>query len=639
MSAKNDLPGTVQSRTPSNAGPSLARDLLRDVFGFTQFRPLQEAIVQHVCGGGEAFVLMPTGGGKSICYQLPSLLRPGTAIVVSPLISLMKDQVDALVANGVAAAMYNSSLAPGQARSALASFHAGELDLLYVAPETLMTKSFLERLDAVANRHGLALFAVDEAHCVSQWGHDFRPEYVRLGELRRAFPRVPFVACTATADPQTRDDVRAKLGLSAAPCFVGGFDRPNIRLSVVEKHNPLRQLTSFLAAHQDETGIVYCLSRERAEKIAGQLSAAGFSAAAYHAGLPAEDRHRIHDAFTTDRIRVVVATVAFGMGIDKGDVRFVIHYDLPKTIESYYQEIGRAGRDGRPSEALLLFARADAAVARALIRRSENNSQREHARVGIDLRKLNAMIGFADGTTCRRRALLGYFGEDVDTDCGNCDVCLDPPETYDATIDAQMVLSCVHRLGQRFGAAYVADVLVGAKSDQIRTRGHSAVSTYGIGAQKSREHWINLARQLVHRGYLRQDIARYSVLQLTERARPLLRGEERITLARPRTRVSLSRGERSSRSVGRAATALPTELNGPNAALLSNLRALRRRCAEEQGVPAYIVFNDATLLEMATLRPTTHTAFLTITGVGATKMRRYGDAFLAVIRDATAPHR
>src|SRR5665811_1785220 len=405
---------------PMTAVPPPARALLRDVFGFREYRPDQEEIVEHLIAGGDAFVLMPTGGGKSLCYQLPALVRAGAGIVVSPLISLMKDQVDALQAAGVSAAAYNSSLEAGEARRVLARLHSGELDLLYVAPETLMTESFLARLHEIhetAAGAGLALFAIDEAHCVSQWGHDFRPEYVQLGQLRSLFPGVPVIACTATADPQTRDDVRARLSLSDAPCYVTGFDRPNIRYTVVEKREPLHQLKAFLDGRPGEAGIVYCLSRKRTEEVAGKLAAAGVPAAAYHAGLPADERRRVQDAFARDDILVVVATVAFGMGIDKSNVRFVVHFDLPKSIESYYQETGRSGRDGLAAEALLLFGLGDAAVVRSLI----ESGERDGEQVRIELHKLNSMIGYAEALTCRRRALLGYFGEELASDCGNCD--------------------------------------------------------------------------------------------------------------------------------------------------------------------------------------------------------------------------
>jgi ATP-dependent DNA helicase RecQ len=629
VTSPSHLPGPPASPPPS------ALALLRDVFGFAEYRPAQEQIVDHLVAGGDAFVLMPTGGGKSLCYQLPALVRPGAGIVVSPLISLMKDQVDALEAAGVRAAAFNSSLESHEARSVLARLHHGELDLLYVAPETLMTESFLARLrEVVEGGHGIALFAIDEAHCVSQWGHDVRPEYVRLGELRRLFPGIPTIACTATADPQTRDDVRARLDLSDAPSFVTGFDRPNIRYTVVEKREPLHQLKRFLEHSAGESGIVYCLSRKRTEEVAGKLAAAGVPAAAYHGGLSAEERRNVQDAFARDDILVVVATVAFGMGIDKSNVRFVVHYDLPKSIESYYQETGRAGRDGLPAEALLLFGLGDAAMVRALIEgggRSGADIGRDPGQVRVELHKLDSMVGYADGLTCRRRALLGYFGEELDHDCGNCDICLDPPETYDATEHAQMALSCVYRVGQSFGMAHVVDVLVGADSEKVRARGHDRLSTYGIGAKVSRDHWHSLLRQLIHRGYLTQDIARYSVLGLTAKARPLLRGQETLILARPRTRVPTRKQRQAADRSARAAGLAGLEIDE---ALFETLRALRKRLAAEQGVPAYVVFSDATLAEMSARRPGTLAELLAVNGVGQTKLERYGDAFLEVIAGA-----
>ncbi|HET6497100.1 MAG TPA: RecQ family ATP-dependent DNA helicase, partial [Thermoleophilia bacterium] len=436
--------------------------------------------------------------------------------------------------------------------------------------------------------------------------------------------------CTATADPQTRDDVRARLNLSDAPCFITGFDRPNIRYTVVEKREPLHQLKRFLGSNAGEAGIVYCLSRKRTEEVAGKLAAAGVPAAAYHAGLSADERRRVQDAFARDDILVVVATVAFGMGIDKSNVRFVVHYDLPKSIESYYQETGRAGRDGLPAEALLLFGLGDASIVRALIEgggRNRTGNGRDPEQVRVELHKLDSMVGYADGLTCRRRALLGYFGEELGRDCGNCDICLDPPETYDATEHARMALSCVYRVGQSFGMAHVVDVLVGADSEKVRSRGHDALSTYGIGAKVSRDHWHSLLRQLIHRGYLTQDIARYSVLGLTTKARPLLRGEETLILARPRTRVPVAKRQRSTAGVRGDALVL----DEAGEALFEKLRALRKRLAEEQGVPAYVVFSDATLAEMSAHRPGTLAELLAVSGVGQTKLERYGHAFLDTI--------
>ena len=594
--------------------PASLRHTLKTVFGYDTFRPHQEEIISGIIRGEDAFVLMPTGGGKSLCYQIPALHRPGVGIIISPLISLMKDQVDALTANGVAASCYNSSLSEAEARRTLARFHSGELDLLYVAPERLMSDSFLERLQGMEP----ALFAIDEAHCVSQWGHDFRPEYIQLGRLRRLFPSVPLIALTATADPQTRVDIIERLGLGTAACHVAGFDRPNIRYTVVEKQKPLQQVLSFLAGRSDEAGIIYALSRKRVEEVADKLKAAGIPAAAYHAGLPDRERNRVQEAFQRDDLRIVVATVAFGMGIDKPNVRFVIHYDLPKNIESYYQETGRAGRDGLSAEALLLFGYGDIAISRGLIESGGNPEQNR-----IELHKLNAMIGMAEALTCRRRVLLGYFGERLEEDCGNCDVCLNPPERFDATVEARKALSCVFRVGQRFGMGHVIEVLRGSHSQRITSLGHDRLSTYGIGREISPDAWGSIIRQLIHLGYLGQDMGNYSVLRLTAKARPLLKGEESLSLARPRVRIAAAR-----QPVKRGREKLVYD-----AALFQELRVLRKRLADEQQVPPFVIFGDATLMEMAAYRPLNAGELVRINGVGAHKLGRYGEQFLQVIRN------
>jgi ATP-dependent DNA helicase RecQ len=591
--------------------PDSAHGVLQSVFGFDQFRPHQETIINEMVAGQSAFVLMPTGGGKSLCYQIPALMRPGVGIVVSPLISLMKDQVDALRENGVAADFYNSSLDEAQSRRVLRELHVGELDLLYVAPERLMSGGFLERLQDV----NIALIAIDEAHCVSQWGHDFRPEYVRLGELVERFPGVPVIALTATADPQTREDIRGVLHLTHAASHVTGFDRPNIRYSVLEKHNPAQQLTRFLAAHEGEAGIVYALSRKRVERVTEQLRDKGVRVAAYHAGLAAPERKRVHEGFMRDEIDVVVATVAFGMGIDKPNVRFVVHYDLPKNIESYYQETGRAGRDGLPSEALLLFGAQDMVLVRQLVENSDNPE-----RVRIELHKLNTMIALAESVTCRRRVLLNYFGEQLGEDCGNCDICLDPPAKFDATEDARKALSCVYRVGQRFGIKHVIDVLRGVENERMRSLQHDQLTTYGIGSDKTELEWSSLIRQLIHHGLLTQEIAQYSVLKLTDLARPLLRGESALELAQPRVR---QQARKKPKAPKRAA-----EVGAYDEALYELLRELRKRLAEESGIPPYMVFGDMTLMLMARDKPTESEAFLQISGVGEHKLQKYGDEFM-----------
>ena len=599
-------------------------DTLSEVFGYPEFRPHQREVVEHLVAGGDGFVLMPTGGGKSLCFQIPALHREGTAIVVSPLISLMKDQVDALRANGVSAAGLNSSLTTEQSTGVLRDLRDGRLDLLYVAPERLMLDGFIEMLRALP----VALFAIDEAHCVSQWGHDFRPEYVQLGALRGLFPGIPLVALTATADDQTREDVRERLRLSGAPVFSAGFDRPNIRYTVADKRSAPAQLAAFVSARPGDSGIVYCLSRKRVEEVAARLRTAGVAAAAYHAGLSSQERTRVQDAFLRDEVRVVVATVAFGMGIDKPDVRFVVHYDLPKNIEGYYQETGRAGRDGLPAEALCLFGLQDAMTARMLIESGGNAEQ-----VRVELHKLSAMIAFAEATTCRRRVLLGYFGERLDEDCGNCDVCLDPPQLYDATVDAQKALSAVVRTGERFGIGHVVDVLRGHDTDKVRQWDHERLSVFGVGAELSRDEWTGVIRQLIHHGYLRQDIAAYSALKLEESARGVLRGDVELHFARARVKpASGAKGQKRSAALGldgATPEGLPVD-----EAIFERLRELRRGLAAEQSVPAYVVFADRSLADMAARRPTTPEELLACHGVGAAKLERYGDIFLEAIAGA-----
>jgi len=591
---------------------------LKEVFGYTSFRPCQEEIVNRLISGEDLFVLMPTGGGKSLCYQLPALHRSGVAIVVSPLISLMKDQVDALLAAGVRAAAYNSQATATEAKQILARLHNQQLDLLYIAPERLMSDAFLERLRSIE----VGLFAIDEAHCISQWGHDFRPEYRQLAKLRQTIPGPPIIALTATAEPHTQEDILRGLHLEQARCFITGFDRPNIRYTVLEKVKPALQLQNFLDKHRGEAGIVYALSRKRVESVTAELKKIGIKAAAYHAGLTAKNRQEVQDGFQRDNILVVVATVAFGMGIDKSNVRFVVHYDLPKNIEGYYQETGRAGRDGLPAEALLLFGYGDIAIVRGLI---EGGSSQERKR--LETQKLNSMIAFGEAQSCRRRMLLSYFGERQVTDCGNCDICLNPPALIDVTEDARKALSCVYRVGQRFGVGHVIDVLRGSQGQRLIQLRHDKLSTYGIGRDQPQEYWGAIFRHLIQNGYLRQDLNNFSVLNLTEEARPLLQGKVTLSMAKPRIKpVTPARQTRQPSTKKRV---LDYDYDQT---LFDSLRGLRKELADKEGVPPFVIFSDASLAEMAATRPQDQSAMLLINGVGRHKLEHYGDQFLLRIQ-------
>ena len=605
--------------------PSAALEQLRHVFGHDRFRGEQGDIVEHVTDGGDALVLMPTGGGKSLCYQLPALLRDGTGIVVSPLIALMQDQVEALRQLGVRAAFLNSSLDAGAAAQVERQLADGELDLLYVAPERLLTPRFLSLLE----RARIALFAIDEAHCVSQWGHDFRPEYRQLTLLHERWPEIPRIALTATADAPTRREIVERLALEDARQFVSSFDRPNIRYSVVAKDDSRRQLLDFLDQHRGDSGIVYCLSRRKVDATAAMLAERGLRALPYHAGLDAATRAEHQRQFlNSDGLRedgiVMVATIAFGMGIDKPDVRFVAHLDLPKSLEGYYQETGRAGRDGEPSDAWLAYGLGDAVQLRRMIGEGEASDERKRLEHG----KLDALIGFCESTGCRRQTLLAYFGEAHPGACGNCDNCLQPPQTWDATEAARKALSCVYRTGQRFGAAHLIDVLRGADTAKVRQFGHDAVSTYGIGGELDATQWRGVFRQLVAARLLDTDLDAHGALRLTPAATPLLRGERTLLLRAepPRRERKRTRAREDTR-----ATAPAIELPADAAARFTALRQWRAAIAREQNVPAYVIFHDATLRSIALEQPRDLDALAAIAGVGAGKLERYGREVIATL--------
>src|SRR5688572_7733221 len=593
--------------------------LLNAVFGHPAFRGAQEAIVSHVAGGGDALVLMPTGGGKSLCYQLPALLRDGTAIVISPLIALMQDQVEALRQLGVRAAFLNSSLDATEAAAVERQLLAGELDLLYVAPERLLTPRFLSLLD----RARIALFAIDEAHCVSQWGHDFRKEYRELTVLHERWPDVPRIALTATADDPTRHEIAERLALEDAERFVSSFDRPNIRYRVVLKDNAVRQLRDFLLAHRDQSGIVYAFSRKRVDSIAEQLRELGFNALPYHAGMDAASRAANQRRFLQEDGIVMVATIAFGMGIDKPDVRFVAHVDLPKSVEGYYQETGRAGRDGEPAEAWLCYGLGDTINLRQLIQQSDAGEERKR----LELRKLDALLGYCESTTCRRQSLLGWFGEAHPGACGNCDNCLEPPQSWDGTIAARKALSCVYRSGQRFGAAHVIDVLRGVASERVQQLRHDGLSTWAIGSDLDERQWRSVFRQLVANGLLEADA--HGALHLTDAAGPVLRGELSLHF-----RVEQPKQPRRKRE--RAASGADQEFDlAPEALIRFNaLRTWRANTAREQNVPAYVIFHDSTLRAIATNAPEDMDELARIPGIGASKLDRYGEDVLQQLFDA-----
>ncbi|MDY0973162.1 ATP-dependent DNA helicase RecQ [Siccibacter turicensis] len=590
---------------------SLARQVLQETFGYQQFRPGQETIINTVLDGRDCLVVMPTGGGKSLCYQIPALVKEGLTVVVSPLISLMKDQVDQLLANGVAAACLNSTQSRDQQLEVLTGCRTGQVRLLYIAPERLMMDNFIDQL----SHWPLAMVAVDEAHCISQWGHDFRPEYAALGQLRQRLPNVPFIALTATADDTTRLDIVRLLGLHDPLIQISSFDRPNIRYMLMEKFKPLDQLMRYVQEQRGKSGIIYCNSRAKVEDTAARLQSKGISAGAYHAGLEHQVRAEVQEKFQRDDLQIVVATVAFGMGINKPNVRFVAHFDIPRNIESYYQETGRAGRDGLPAEAMLFYDPADMAWLRKCLEEKQPGPLQD-----IERHKLNAMGAFAEAQTCRRLVLLNYFGEGRQAPCGNCDVCLDPPRRYDGLVDAQKALSCIYRVGQRFGMGYVVEVLRGANNQRIRDLGHDKLNIYGVGRDQTTEHWVSVIRQLIHLGVVTQNIAAHSALQLTEAARPFLRGEAPLMLAVPR--VVALKPRVAQKSYG----------GNYDRKLFARLRKLRKAIADEENIPPYVVFNDATLIEMAEQMPLSPGEMLGINGVGTRKLERFGREFLACIR-------
>jgi len=592
--------------------------LLNTVFGYPAFRGAQAEIIEHVAAGGDALVLMPTGGGKSLCYQIPALMREGCAVVVSPLIALMQDQVAALTEAGVNAAVLNSSLDAPTAQRTERDFAGGKLDLLYVAPERLMTPRFLELL----GRSGVALFAIDEAHCVSQWGHDFRPEYIQLSVLHERFPDVPRIALTATADELTRAEIITRLQLEKARVFISSFDRPNIRYAIAEKHNARDQLLEFIRTnHAGEAGIVYCLSRKKVDETAEWLSAQGIPALPYHAGLDRETRARHQERFVNENGVVIVATIAFGMGIDKPDVRFVAHLDLPKSIEAYYQETGRAGRDGLPADAWMAYGLGDVVQQRRMIAESEAHETFKRVSYG----KLDALVGLAEAAGCRRVRLLAYFGE-ASTPCGNCDNCLNPPRVWDGTEAAQKALSCVYRTGQRFGAGHLIDILRGNATERVQRFRHDELKTYNVGADLTDKQWRAVFRQLIALGFLEADAESYGAFKLTNAARGVLMGEISVSLReaveRPRQR------ERSRKAA--FVSSLRSPASGP---LLDALREWRHATARQHGVPAFVIFHDSTLEAIAATQPQTLGDLRGISGIGAKKLERYGEALLTITRE------
>ena len=592
-----------------------SQTVLQNVFGYQQFRQGQQEVIEATLAGKDTLVIMTTGGGKSLCYQVPALCLEGITLVISPLISLMKDQVDQLLTNGIEAGYLNSSQTLEEQRAIEQKALSGQLKLLYLSPEKVMTQGFYHFISHCK----ISFIAVDEAHCVSQWGHDFRPEYTLLGNLRNTFPNIPLMALTATADPTTRADILLHLRLNNPHTYLGSFDRPNIRYTVQEKFKPMEQLAKFIAGQKGKSGIVYCNSRKKVEEITEKLSARNISVMGYHAGMSVQQRETVQNAFQRDNIQVVVATVAFGMGINKSNVRFVVHFDLPRSVESYYQETGRAGRDDLPSQAVMFYDPADYTWLQKMLLEEPESEQRD-----IKQHKLQAIGAFAESQTCRRLVLLNYFGESRQEPCKNCDICLDPPRKYDGLVDAQKVMSVIYRTGQAFGMHYIISVLRGLNHQKIRQYGHDQLSVYGIGKDQSQDYWVSVIRQLIHLGLIKQNIVNNSALQLTEEARPVLRSEMKLELATPRLTFSAS-------AYSQKQTTARYDKD-----LFARLRFLRKQIADKENIPPYVVFNDATLEEMAQFTPTTKVEMLDINGVGERKLERFGDAFMNLIQSHLA---
>ena len=603
------LDATIPANSDSHSQLPSPQDVLESVFGYSEFRTGQQDIIDNVVKGKDALVLLPTGGGKSLCYQIPAICMQGTAIVVSPLISLMQDQVEQLKEQGVRAAYLNSSLDEEAQQQTLAALQNGDLSLLYVSPERLLQYYFLNQISQVK----ISLFAIDEAHCVSHWGHDFRNDYRNLHQLKQRFPNIPVIGLTATADVATQQDIIEQLNLTDPFVFKGSFDRPNIRYRVMNKYKAFDQVLDYVK-QQDGSGIIYCNSRAKVDDLYKKLYKQGLKCAAYHAGLPNDEREYVQRQFLTDKIDIVVATVAFGMGINKSNVRYVVHHDVPRSVEGYYQETGRAGRDGLPAEALLLFDEKDSARVKQWIEQGDSSE-----RTPIELQKFAAMEAFSEAQTCRRQVLLNYFSEYSDKPCGNCDICLDPPREIDGLELAQKALSCVLRLKQQASSQYVIDVLRGKALKRISEAGHDQLSTYGIGKDKSDSYWHSIINQLIHKGLLRVDITAFAALRLTPAAKPVLKAEIPLSLASPRLTFKPEKKNSA-----------PTNYDKK---LFSRLKHLRKALAEENDVPPFVIFSDATLADMASKQPTSSETMLEVSGVGQTKLSRYGDAFIQLIDD------